>query len=68
MDWQIKSLEAAMKIADWLDMIEKNAWIKVVRITMEWMFICPEINRHLLHWTPMREHVRDIILLIQAQE
>jgi len=58
---QIKSLEKAKRIAYSLDILEVEAGIRVTKITMRDMFICPDIDIEKLNETPMERNVRDII-------
>lgn len=61
-EWgQIKSIEKAKLVAYALDILEKEAGIKVTKITMKNMFICPDIDIDKLNDTPMERNVRDII-------
>lgn len=63
-NWQVKSLKKAKLLAKALDIIEKEIWIHCVKITLDTMFICPDININLLNKTPMQKILRDIMKII----
>lgn len=63
-NWQIKSLKKAKILAKALDIIEKEIGIHIVKITLDTMFICPDIDKSKLNKTPMEKNVRDILYIL----
>lgn len=57
---QIKSLEKAKKVAAALTIIEEEAGIHEVRITIDDCFICPWIDLNELNATPMERLLQPI--------
>ena len=58
---QIKSLEKAKKLSIALAIIEEECGIKITKITLKNMFICPWIDIEKLNETYMDRILRDII-------
>lgn len=68
---QIKSIEKARIVAEALNTLEVETGIRVVKITLENCFICPDIDEDALdtlNRTPTEKSLRRIIYQIRRKE